>query len=338
VLDTARNRATPTLRGHLAGVAIMTALLIPLAGAEAAGIPADANSPKIVQPTDKIDERPTTMIQSITFVGNQAIGSRTLKRQMTGNKERSVWTRLFGGSSAYQAAAFHDDKDKLEAYYRDHGYITVRVGEPELKVIRDSHDKKLRFVDLQIPVFEGHRYKVGEFSFDGNTVIKSDALRLMFKVDRGAYYSEHTIRQGLERAREAYGAGGYFEFTAYPDFRFRDRPSFTEPDLPNALRAEPTPTTAPPIVDITVRLQEGKQFFLNRLAFTGSTTRPERMIRGEVRLVEGGVFDTEALKYSIKRLNQLGYFKPINSNRDVDVHKTPGEDNKVDVRLNLEDR
>jgi outer membrane protein assembly factor BamA len=62
------------------------------------------------------------------------------------------------------------------------------------------------------------------------------------------------------------------------------------------------------------------------------------MIRGEVRLVEGGVFDTEALKYSIKRLNQLGYFKPINSNRDVDVHKTPGEDNKVDVRLNLEDR
>jgi beta-lactamase regulating signal transducer with metallopeptidase domain len=338
VLDTARNRATPTLRGHLAGVAIMTALLVPLAGAEVAGIPADANSPKIVQPTDKIDERPTTMIQSITFVGNQAIGSRTLKRQMTGNKERSVWTRLFGGSSAYQAAAFHDDKDKLEAYYRDHGYITVRVGEPELKVIRDSHDKKLRFVDLQIPVVEGHRYKVGEFSFDGNTVIKSDALRLMFKVDRGAYYSEHTIRQGLERAREAYGAGGYFEFTAYPDFRFRDRPSFTEPDLPNALRAEPTPTTAPPIVDITVRLQEGKQFFLNRLAFTGSTTRPERMIRGEVRLVEGGVFDTEALKYSIKRLNQLGYFKPINSNRDVDVHKTPGEDNKVDVRLNLEDR
>jgi beta-lactamase regulating signal transducer with metallopeptidase domain len=339
VLDTARKRATPTLRSHLAGVAIMTALLVPLAGAEAAGVPADANSPKIVHLTDKIDERPTIMIQSITFVGNQAIGSRTLKRQMTGNKERSVWTRLFGGPSAYQAAKFHDDKEKLEAYYRDQGYITARVGEAELKVVRDSHDKKLRFVDLQIPVFEGHRYKVGEFSFDGNTVIKTDALRLIFKVDRGTYYSEHTIRQGLAKAREAYGAGGYFEFTGYPDFRFRDLPSSTEPDIPNALKAEPTPTTAPPIVDITVRLHEGMQFFVHRLAFTGSTTRPESMVRGEVRLVEGGVFDTEALKYSIKRLNQLGYFKPIKGGTDdVDVSKTPGEDNKVDVRLNLEDR
>jgi beta-lactamase regulating signal transducer with metallopeptidase domain len=320
VLDPARNRATPTLRSHLAGVALMTALLVPLAGAEAAGVPAD-------------------MIQSITFVGNQAIGSRTLKRQMTGNKERSVWARLFGGPTAYQAARFHDDKEKLEAYYRDHGYITARVGEPELKVVRDSHDGKLRFVDLQIPVFEGHRYRVGEFSFDGNTVIKSDALRLMFKVDRGRYYSEKTIREGLAKAREAYGTGGYFEFTGYPDFRFRDRPSFTEPDIPNALQAGPTPATAPPIVDITVRLREGKQFFLNRLAFTGNTTRPESMIRSEVRLVEGGIFNTEALKYSINRLNQLGYFKPIKGGTtDVDVHKTPGEDNKVDVRLNLEDR
>jgi beta-lactamase regulating signal transducer with metallopeptidase domain len=333
VLDTARNRTTPKLRSHLAGVAIMTALLVPLAGAETAGVPADADSPKTVRPMDKIDEGPTIMIQSITFVGNQAIGSGTLKRQMTGNRERSVWTRLFGGPRPYQEAKFHEDKEKIEAYYRDQGYITARVGKAELKVVRDSDDTKSQFVDLRIPVVEGHRYKVGEFTFDGNTVIKSDALRLMFQVERGTYYSEKTIRQGLARAREAYGAGGYFEFTGYPDFRFRDRPSSTEPDTPNALQAEPTSTT--PIVDITVRLQEGMQFFVNRLAFTGSTTRQESMIRSEVRLVEGGVFNAEALKYSIKRLNQLGYFKAI---KGVDVQKTPGEDNRVDVRLNLEDR
>ena len=340
VLDTARNRATPTLRSRLAGVAIMTALVVPLAGAEAAGVPADADSlDRSWTPTDTIDERPSIMIQSITFVGNQAIGSSTLKRQMTGNKERSVWTRLFAGPGAYQEARIHEDKEKIEAYYREQGYITARVGEAELKFVRDSNDRKLRFVDLRIPVVEGHRYKVGEFTFDGNTVIKSDALRLMFKVERGTYYSEKTIRQGLAKAREAYGAGGYFEFTGYPDFRFRDLPSSAEPDIPNALRAEPAVATAPAIVDITVRLREGMQFFVNRLAFTGSTTRPESMIRGEVRLVEGGVFNTEALKYSVNRLNQLGYFKPIKGGtKDVDVHKTPGEANKVDISLNLEDR
>jgi len=338
VLDAARNRATPTLRGRLAGVAIMTALVVPLAGAGTAGVPAAADASQIGSPA-KIDERPSIMIQSITFVGNQAIGSGTLRRQMTGNKERSVWTRLFARPSVYQEAKFQEDKDKIEAYYREHGYVTARVGAAELKSVRDSEDGKSRFVDVRIPVVEGPRYKVGEFSFDGNSVIKSDVLRLMFKVKPGTYYNETTIRQGLEKAREAYGAGGYFEFTGYPDFRFRDLPSFTEPDAPNALRVEPAPAAAPPIVDITVRVQEGMQFFVNHLAFTGSTTRPESMIRGEVRLVEGGIFNTEALKYSIKRLNELGYFKPIKGGtKDVDVHKTPGEDNKVDVRLNLEDR
>src|SRR5262245_4305669 len=128
-----RKRATPTLRGHLAGVAIMTALLVPLGGSEAAGVPADATSPNTAQTAGTIDERPTIVIQSITFVGNQAIGSRTLKRQMTGNMERNVWSRLFGRPSAYQPARFHEDKEKLEAYYRDRGYIAARVGEVELK-------------------------------------------------------------------------------------------------------------------------------------------------------------------------------------------------------------
>ena len=86
-----------------------------------------------------------------------------------------------------------------------------------------------------------------------------------------------------------------------------------------------------------MRLSEGKRYLVNRLTLTGNTTRGT-VIRREVRLIEGGVFNTEALKDSIKRLNQLGYFKPIEGTRDVDVQKTPGEDNKVDVNLRLEDR
>src|SRR4029077_14403270 len=100
-------------------------------------------------------------------------------------KERSVWTRLFAGPSAYQEARIDEDRGKIEAYYRDQGYIKARVGDAELKLVRDSGDKKLRFVDLRIPVVEGHRYKIGEFRFDGNTVITSDDLRLMFKVEPG---------------------------------------------------------------------------------------------------------------------------------------------------------
>jgi outer membrane protein assembly factor BamA len=140
------------------------------------------------------------------------------------------------------------------------------------------------------------------------------------------------------RTREAYGAAGYYEFTGYPDYKLRDRPDPAEPDTPEALKAEFTkPATGPPIVDITVRLQEGKQFFVNRLTLTGTTTR-ESLVRRELRLVDGGIFNTDALKYSIKRLNELSYFKPIEGRKNIDISKTPGEDNKVDVTLKLDDR
>jgi len=55
-----------------------------------------------------------------------------------------------------------------------------------------------------------------------------------------------------------------------------------------------------------MRMQEGAQFFVNRVTFVGNTTTRDNVIRREMRLVEGGVFNTEALKYSVKRLNQLG--------------------------------
>ena len=85
-------------------------------------------------------------------------------------------------------------------------------------------------------------------------------------------------------------------------------------------------------------MQEGKQFFVNRIIFTGNTTTRDNVIRREMRLVENGVFNTEALKFSIKRLNQLGYFKPIEGGKDVNVDKTPGADNKVDVKLKFEEQ
>src|SRR4029079_10426984 len=105
---------------------------------------------------------------------------------------------------------------------------------------------------------------------------------------------------------------------------------------PRAAGKPPEPPKAPggpPIVDVTLKLQEGKQYFVNRITFIGNTTTRDNVIRRELRVYEGGVFDTEALKYSIRRLNQLGYFKPLEEGKGVDVEKTTGVENKVDLRL-----
>ena len=88
-----------------------------------------------------------------------------------------------------------------------------------------------------------------------------------------------------------------------------------------------------------MRMQEGQQFFVNRITFVGNTTTHDNVIRREMRLLENGVFNTEALKFSVKRLNQLGYFKALEGKPgDVDVQKTPTDTNKVDVKLKLEEQ
>jgi len=307
--------------------------------------------PKLVHLTFNMDEGPKVKIRKLDFVGNKAMSDGALKRQLKDNTERGqfqdfyhfpLWfMSLIGDHGTYQETKFDDDAEKVVAYYRDHGYLRANLGVPELKVLEDSSDKKTRWIELKIPVSEGPRYKVGSFDVAGNTVIKTDYLKPLFKMTAGEYYGEKRIRKGLEKAREVYGTGGYYEFTGFPDYKFHDDPNPNQPDAPESLRAPDAAkleTNGAPLVDVTMRLQEGQQFFVNRITFVGNTTTRDNVIRREMRLVEDGVFNTEALKYSVKRLNQLGYFKALEGGKDVDVQKTPNESNKVDVKLKLEEQ
>ncbi len=306
--------------------------------------------PKLIHLTFNLDEGPKVKIRSIDFVGNKAMSDGQLKGQMKENKERGGFQDLIhlptwvlgaiGGKDTYQEAKFDDDAEKIASFYRDHGYIKAVVGAPDVKVLEDSQDKKTRWIQLRIPITEGERYKVGTFTFAGNTVVKTEYLQPLFKLKQGEFYSEKTVRKGLDKARELYGAGGYWEFTGYPDLKPRDEPNPNEPAVPEALKAPEAPQASkePPTVDVTMRMQEGKQYFVNRITFTGNTTTRDNVIRRELRLVEDGVFNTEALKFSIKRLNQLGYFKPLEGGKDVNVEKTPNETNKVNVNLKLEEQ
>ena len=306
--------------------------------------------PKLIHLTFHLEEGPNVKIRRVDFIGNKAIGDGKLKRQMKENKERAPWdpihfpTAFIGmiaGRGTYSEPKFDEDAEKVVAYYRDHGYLRANVGVPELKVLEDSDDKKTRWVELRIPIVEGPRYKVGTFDVAGNTVVKTEFLKPLFKLTSGDYYGEKRIRKGLDKAREVYGTGGYYEFTGFPDYKFHDDPNPNEPEAPAALKAPEAAkeATGPPVVDVTMRMQEGQQFYVNRITFTGNTTTRDNVIRREMRLVEGGVFNTEALKYSVKRLNQLGYFKALEGKPgEVDVQKTPNETNKIDVKLKLEEQ
>jgi outer membrane protein insertion porin family len=295
--------------------------------------------PKLVHVTFHVTEGPKVKIRDVDFVGNQAITDGALNKRMKENKEKGFFGFITGGGT-YKEEKFAEDAQAVQEHYRNEGYILAQIGQPELKVMEDSEDGKTRWVQLRIPVTEGKRYRVGKFEFEGNKVVSAEALRPLFKSKEGEFYSHKDVTKAFEKARELYGTGGYYEFTAYPDLKPRDMPGETNGNDeagPPAAPVAPADPKEPPVVDVTIRIDEGEQYFVNRITFVGNTTTRDNVIRREVRLVEAGVFNTEALKYSIRRLNQLGYFKNLEGDA-ISVEKTPNTNNKVDVQLKLEEQ
>src|SRR6185295_16691422 len=225
---------------------------------------------KLVNVAFTIADGPKLRIRDIEFVGNQAFGDGKLSRKMKDNKAKKglIFMTLFR-SATYKEDKYEEDAEKVAAYYREQGYVRARVGNPEVKVLEDEKDGKTRWIQLRIPVTEGPRYRLGAFNFEGNSVVKSENLRPMFKLREGAWYSEKDVRDGLKKAQEAYGHAGYMEFTGYPDLNPKD--DGLAPVQPEGAPAAATPAAAPtpaptngalPTVDVTMRLSEGKQFFV----------------------------------------------------------------------------
>ena len=294
-----------------------------------------AGGPKLVNVTFSIGEGPKLKIREVEFVGNTAKSDGTLRRKMKDNKPPNPFWGWITRGGTYQEAKFEADADLVLSYYRNEGYLRAQIGQPEVETLEDSEDGETRWIRLRIPVTEGPRYRVGEFSIAGNTIVKSEALAPLFEIEKGEWFNEKEVRDGLVKAREIYGTGGYMEFTGFPEYEFSDEP---DPNVPDALAAPPS--AGPPTVNVTMRLQEGPQYFVNRITFVGNTTTRDNVIRREMRLVEGAVFNAEALKYSVRRLNQLGYFEQINEEdpQAIKTEKTPGEENNMDVTLTLKEQ
>jgi outer membrane protein insertion porin family len=290
---------------------------------EVKGVPGEA---KLVHVTYNIVEGPKVAIRDVKFLGNRDVTDDALAKVLKENKAQGLLT-IIGDKGTYKEDKFADDAQSIIDYYRDRGYVDAKVGQPVLKVLDDSGDGRTRWVQMRVPVTEGRRYVIGNVTFEGNSVLKEEALQQLFKLKSGEIYSQKDIRKGFDTARDVYGSGGYFEFTGYPDLQPRPAPE-GDPPARDGER---------PIVDITIRVDEGKQYFVNRITFSGNTHTRDPVIRRELALVEAGIFDTQGLKNSVRRLNQLGYFKPIEGDA-IGVEKVPGADNKVDIELKVEEQ
>jgi outer membrane protein insertion porin family len=273
-----------------------------------------------------ITDGPKAKVKEIVFEGNTVFSDDKLRGQMKNIKEPGLFNLSWlGGKTTYTEQKWlgGDEKDprgdrgRLEDFYLNRGYVTARVGQPRVTYVdgKPSKKKPTKHAQLVIPVSEGEQYRMGELKFEGLTVLKEDFVRTYFKMPPGSVYNDSRFKKAYEKLRDVYGSLGYFQWTG-------------------GTMRKPDPERK--VVDVTVRMEEDKQYFVGRINFTGNDSTRDKVIRREIYMNEGEVFNTEALKMSIKRINQLGYFKQMEG--APDIRPSENADNKVDVTFKVEEQ
>jgi outer membrane protein insertion porin family len=285
--------------------------------------------PSGVQVSFVIDEGAKAKVKQIDFVGNHVFSDGYLRGQMKRIKQvgnPDMWSFFSGpvrwGKTTYSEDRWAEpekgDRSRLQNFYLNHGYVTATVGEPRISYLEGtsgSKKKPVRWVRLEIPISEGEQYKVGEIKFEGLSVFKEEHVRPVFKFKEGDVYKESRIQKGYDKLRDAYGAQGYFQWTALT-------------------KRDPDPVRK--VVDLTLAMEEDKKYYVGQIRFTGNDTTRDKVIRREVYINEGDIFNTEALKLSIRRINQLGYFKPMEKPPQI-MPSAKGED-KLDLIFKVEEQ
>jgi outer membrane protein insertion porin family len=273
-----------------------------------------------IQVSFTIDDGPKAKLKTIEFEGNQVYDDGKLRKTMKKLKPSGFFNLSWlGGKTTYTEEKWGEDQERIRDHYLNNGYVTATVDKPVISYTDGKSGffkkKPVKWMKLTIPVTEGDQYRVGDVKFEGLTVFKEEGIRPLFKLQPGEIYREARIKKAYEKLQEFYGSQGYFQWTGYTERK------------PDAERK---------VVDLVLHMEEDKRYYVGRIRFTGNDTTRDKVIRREVYLTEGDVFNTELLKLTIKRINQLGYFKPMEGAPELGKSSL-GED-KLDVTFKVEEQ
>ncbi len=283
--------------------------------------------PASVALTFRIKEGPTVKVGKIEFQGNNSINDRTLRAAMKnlrpiGVPHSIVLENLL--SKTFDASKLDEDAQRVQQAYRDRGYFKALTSEPTTHVrdegginpftLRPSTGKR---IDILIPVEEGERYRLGGITFKGNkAVTNTRVLRAQFVQKDGEYFNATMFGKGLDQLRKAYGQLGYIRFVGTP---------------------VPRVDEAKKLVYLDIDVDEGKQFFVSRIEFTGNSITRDKVIRRELQVEEGQLYNSQAWDFSLLRLNQLNYFEPLKAEQDSE-NRINDTDGTVDLLLKLKEK
>src|SRR6266576_1488678 len=220
-------------------------------------------------------------IRRIAFEGNEHFSERVLRKQMKTRGKTLI--SFVDKSGRLDETQLQQDLDKLREWYQNHGYIDV-----EIKDVRKAHSGNGPII-ITIVIAEGPQYHVGKIAVSGEKAATEANIRALLKMKEGSVYSPKALHDDAKAIADAYGSGGYVDLVVLP---------------------EGTPA-GPARIDVHYKIEEGDRSFLQRVNIAGNTRTKDKVIRREVLLAPGDVFNTVRVDTTKKRLENLGYFSKV---------------------------
>ena len=233
--------------------------------------------------TFAISEGRKAVVKKIGFVGNYALTSKQIRKVMK-TKENNI-LGFITGAGRLNNQQLDDDVQKIKELYQDHGYADVQVTDVKI----DRLDQKN--VAITIYITEGAQYHVGTVTIQGLQVVTEPNFRKVIKVTEGKVFSPQKLQKDIKAVEDAYGVAGYADAK---------------------VNVETTPA-GPALVNLTYKIDEGIQSFVEHINISGNTRTKDKVIRREIILSPGDVFDTVRVDISKKRLEGLQYFERVDT-------------------------
>lgn len=245
--------------------------------------------------TFEIVEAPKVKIDDVVFEGATAFSQRELRKVF--KKTRRWWMFSWLTSNGFfKEAEFDDDQQRLVEHYRNEGYLDFRIDDVIIEY--PEPDKMI----VRIQVFEGTQYRVGTVGFENATVVNTneliDGVRLRgggrsgLELVPGEVFTPDNFRGDIDFIQNAYGREGFIDAR---------------------VRARRLPNTTTGNIDLVYEIEENDKIFIERIDVRGNTKTKDRVIRRELSVAPGDVFDMVSVRVSTNRLGGLAYFDRISA-------------------------
>jgi outer membrane protein insertion porin family len=253
----------------------------------------------------EVDEKAKVKIRDIQFIGNDKISDEELRGSIATRRQDAL--SFLNDSGTFSQEAFERDLLLVSAHYWDRGYANVKVGVPQLRLSRDK-----QFMYLSIPIDEGPVFTIGTVNFKGDLIGTAQKNLEKIKVRPGTTFSRTRIAEDRERLSNFYQDQGYAYANVLP---------LTKVDLPNRK------------INLTFEVARGKRAYFERINIRGNSKTRDKVIRREMKIAEGELFNNTNLEISKRRITALGFFENV-----VVSTKRGSSDEFVEVNVEVSER